>query len=200
MASDLAIGPMDPESRKLVQKICRRMGVKWPDASPGGWLSRLSGKSAPAPESDLVMISLLNVASFGQFDDYAAALEGFSGPDAMLKTTFRNLPWWLQSYWLPVEFDPPKELASDPNDPTFVGSSMRLLQELEKIRRMSPIDVGVIPLEYLEMRKDYRSWFRGTLGRHDPLSREDGIRWIWNALNEAARLSIERVAPIMLCP
>jgi hypothetical protein len=201
MASDLAIGPMDPETQKLVEKICRRIGVRWPNSRPGSWFSRATRKSMPSSsEADLTMISIFNVASMSAFVDYAAGLEGLSGPDAMTKTSFRNLPWWLQSYWLPVEFDPPRNLASDPDDPLFVGSAIRLRQELAKIKSMSPFDVAVIPAGYLEMRKDYRSWFHGSSDDGEPLSPEDGICWIWNAFNEAARLSIERSIPIMLCP
>jgi hypothetical protein len=62
------------------------------------------------------MISVLNNASLDAFTIFAAGLEGLSGLDAMDNTEFRNLPWWLESYWLPIEFDPPKELASDKDD------------------------------------------------------------------------------------
>jgi hypothetical protein len=89
--------------------------------------------------TESVMISVLNNASLDAFNTFAAGLEGFSEHDAMTKTALRNLPWWLQSFWLPIEFDPPKELASDKDDPTFVGSSIRLLNKLTKIKEMSSL-------------------------------------------------------------
>jgi hypothetical protein len=50
--------------------------------------------------------SAINVASLDLFNSYAAQLEGFTDTYAMDKTTYHNLPWWLQSVWLPIEFDP----------------------------------------------------------------------------------------------
>jgi hypothetical protein len=190
MASDLAIRPLDPELEKQVGRICRRIGLEgWPIAD-----------ASPAAASDVTFISLLNDASFALFNDYAAGLEGLSGPDAMTKTSFRNLPWWLQSVWLPIEFEPPSELASDEGDPTFLGSSVGLARELAKIKSMSSLELDAIPTSYAEMRKDYRSWVRSNDNHYDALSEEETIRWIWNALSDAAQMSIERGMPIALYP
>jgi hypothetical protein len=84
-----------------------------------------------------ITISGINVAALDLFKSYAAQLEGFTGPDATDKTTYRNLPWWLQSVWLPIEFDPPKDLASDEGDPLFGGSCVQLLSELAEIASLS---------------------------------------------------------------
>jgi hypothetical protein len=190
MASDLAIGLLDAETEKHVARICSRIGLKgWPNPD-----------SQPDPMSGTTLISLLNDASFDLFNNYAAGLEGFSGPEAMVETSFRNLPWWLQSVWLPIEFDPPSDLASDEGDPTFVGSSIRLARELTTIKTMSSLDFGAIPSSYMEMRKNYRSWFRATLDHRNPLSQDETIRWIWNALSEAAQMSIESKVPVALYP
>jgi hypothetical protein len=99
-------------------------------------------------------------------------------------------------FWLPIEFDPPKELASDQGDPTFVGSSIRLLNELTKIKEMSLLDVSTTPPTYDDMRNDYRSWFSIS----HRLSEDDAIRWVWNALRDGAQISIERQFPMMLAP
>jgi hypothetical protein len=146
--------------------------------------------------TESVMISVLNNASLDAFNTFAAGLEGFSEHDAMTKTALRNLPWWLQSFWLPIEFDPPKELASDKDDPTFVGSSIRLLNKLTKIKEMSLLDVSTTPPTYDDMRNDYRSWFSIS----HRLSEDDAIRWVWNALRDGAQISIERQFPMMLAP
>jgi len=114
----------------------------------------------------------------------------------MMKTAFRNLPWWLRTIWLPIEFDPPKNLASDESDPTFVGSSVCLLDELAKIKEKSPIKIAATPPGYTDMRNDYRSWFFTSR----QLSEDDTIRWVWNALCDGAQISIEKRCPMILAP
>ena len=143
MAADLIVGPLDSDIEDRVLRICRRLGLRnWPPTdSPIGLNPRMTTSGAQRMTEN-VMISVLNNASLDAFNTFAAGLEGFSEHDAMTKTALRNLPWWLQSFWLPIEFDPPKELASDQGDPTFVGSSIRLLNELTKIKEMSLLDVS----------------------------------------------------------
>lgn len=114
----------------------------------------------------------------------------------MDNTAFRNLPWWLDSFWLPVEFDPPAQPASDQDAPTFIGSSIRLLKELAKIQEISPLDVATLPPTYTDVRNDYRSWFATP----SDLSADDTVRWIWNALRDGARMSVDWQCPMMLAP
>lgn len=157
MASDLIIGPLDSDFQDHVLRICQRLGLRgWPSTGSPIDLNRRITGSGPQRTVESAMISVLNDATFNTF---AAGLEGFSGNDAITKTALRNLPWWLQSVWLPIEFDPPKELASDEGNPTFVGSCIRLLNELAKIKEMSPLDVSTTPPTYGDMRNDYRGWF-----------------------------------------
>ena len=197
MAADLIVGPLDSDIEDRVLRICRRLGLRnWPPTgSPIGLNPRMTTSGAQRMTEN-VMISVLNNASLDAFNTFAAGLEGFSEHDAMTKTALRNLPWWLQSFWLPIEFDPPKELASDQGDPTFVGSSIRLLNELTKIKEMSLLDVSTTPPTYDDMRNDYRSWFSISHG----LSEDDAIRWVWNALRGGRQILIERQFPIMLSP
>lgn len=194
MAGDLIIGPLDLDIQHHVFRICRRIGLR-NSPSTGGPIGRMTASGAQR-ETESVVISVLNNASLDAFNTFAAGLEGFSGLDAIAKTGLRNLPWWLQSVWLPIDFDPPKELASDKDDPTFVGSSIRLLNELAKIKEMSPLDVSTTPPTYNDMRNDYRSWF----SKPHHLSEDDAIRWIWNALGYGAQISIEKQSPMMLAP
>lgn len=197
MAADLIVGPLDSDIEDRVLRICRRLGLRnWPPTgSPIGLNPRMTTSGAQRMTEN-VMISVLNNASLDAFNTFAAGLEGFSEHDAMTKTALRNLPWWLLSFWLPIEFDPPKELASDQGDPTFVGSSIRLLNELTKIKEMSLLDVSTTPPTYDDMRNDYRSWFSIS----HRLSEDDAIRWVWNALRDGAQISIERQFPMMLAP
>jgi hypothetical protein len=195
MASDLTIGPLDSDIQGHVRRICKRIGLRnW--SSTGNPLSFYRRMITRGVRPESVMISVLNNASLDAFNTFAAVLEGLSGPDAIELTTFRNLPWWLDSFWLPVDFDPPKEPASDKDGPTFVGSSIRLLNELVRIKEMSPLDVGTLPPTYSDMRNDYRRWFSTPC----ELSEDDTIRWVWNALRDGARISIERQFPMMLAP
>jgi hypothetical protein len=197
MAADLIIGPLDSDIEDHVLRICQRLGLRnWPPTdSPINLDSRMTASGARRMTKS-VMISVLNNASLDAFNTFAAGLEGFSEHDEMTKTALRNLPWWLQSFWLPIEFDPPKELASDKDDPTFVGSSIRLLNKLTKIKEMSLLDVSTTPPTYDDMRNDYRSWFSIS----HRLSEDDAIRWVWNALRDGAQISIERQFPMMLAP
>jgi len=182
MAADLILGSFDAETWGHVAEICRRHGLALPSVYSGkadeGWF-----------------ISLLNDASFGFFNAYAAGLEGHYGPDAMEKTAFRNLPWWLESFWLPMDMASPIV-----DEGVFIGSSIRLLNELAEIRRISKIDIAKIPPHYADMRKDYGNWFGRTADRDDRLSEDDTLRWVWNALHESAQISIKRKVPMMLAP
>jgi hypothetical protein len=146
MASDLIVGPLDSDVQDHVRRICKRIGLrKWsPTIGPVGFYRRMITHRAQ-PITERVIISLLNNASLDAFNTFSAGLEGLSELDAIEKTAFRNLPWWLDSFWLPVEFDPPKEPVSDKDGPIFVGSSIRLLNELVRIKQMSPLEVGTFP-------------------------------------------------------
>jgi len=155
-------------------------------------------KSAPEPAGKDTMISVLRVSAIDFFIHYAAGLEGLSEADAMQKTAFRNLPWWLLSVWLPIAFDSPRELAPVQDEPMFVGSSVRLLSELATIKDMSTMDVAATPRGYADMRNDYRTWFRAT--DNDPLSDDDVIRWLWTAFREGAEISIANQVPMILAP
>jgi hypothetical protein len=178
MSSDLIIGSLDSDIWEHLARICKRNGMAMPAAYAGD-------------ADDRLPISLFNLASICLFNDYAAGLEGFHGPDAMTKTTFRNLPWWMEAFWLPLDFDPPIV------ENHFIGSSVRLLQELAKIRNMSAIDLAALPPGYMDMRTDYTTWFKRE---NERLSDDDVIRWVWNALHEGARISIEQNMPVMLAP
>ncbi len=200
MASDLIIGPFPPEIHKMVVRICRRSGVKgWPVAgSSSGLFSRLMGRSVSQPADRDEFISALRISALDLFNRYVAGLEGLSGPDAMRKTAFRQVCWWMNSVWLPIEFDPPHEPDPTDGEDMFIGSSVRLLSELEAIRKLSKFDIATLPPGYTEMRNNYRAWFSSP--DNDPLSDDNAIRWIWCALHESAQISVEKRVPMSLAP
>jgi hypothetical protein len=179
MSSDLIIRPLDLDIWEDLAEICKRHGVELPAA--------LSGEA-----DDDLLISIFDLASIDAFNTYAAKLEGLQGPDAMTKTRFRNLPWWLESFWIPMEFDAPIV-----ENGLFIGSSIRLQDELSRIRVMSAIDIAAPPPGYSAMRAGSIDWFNGE---DAPFSDDDVLRWIWNALHESAQISIEQNIPIVLAP
>jgi hypothetical protein len=178
VAADLIVGPLDTDVSKYVAGICKKHRLLLPAGAYAG------------DHADNTFISMLNDASFDLFNNFAAGLEGFRGPDAMEKTTFRSLPWWLESFWLPLDFAPPITI-----DGAFVGSTFRLLGDLERIRALASIDLAAAPPGYRDMRKDYRAWFNSESAQ---LSEDETLRWVWNALNDGAKISIDRKVPIML--
>ena len=108
------------------------------------------------------------------------------------------MPRRLQRVWLPIEFGPPKDLASDEDDTLFVGSCVQLLSELAEIRNRSDLELGTVPDSYHVMRSDYGTWLRSALNRDDELSESDTIRWIWRSLHESAEMSKQERVPMTL--
>src|ERR1700733_11044407 len=94
MSSDLIIKPLDFDVWEYVAGPCKRRGIELPASYAGD-------------TEDYLLISMIRISSIAFFINYAAGLEGFQGPDAMTKTTFRNLPWWMEAFWVPVDIDPP---------------------------------------------------------------------------------------------
>ena len=182
MSSDLIIEPLLADEWGYVAEACKAHGVELP--------ARYCGDTG-----DYLLISLFNLASISCFINYVSELEGLQAQDAVTKTGFRNLPWWLESYWFPFDFAAPIVKSG-----LFIGSSINLLNELARIRTMSRIDIATVPPGYAEMRADYTSWFNAPAAEDDRLSGDDLLRWIWNALHESAQISIEQQAPIKLAP
>ncbi len=187
MASDLFVGRLDEFDAVQVESVAKRLGIgvsaAWRDCANG-----------------IASISVMNVASLSLFNQYAAGLEGLAGADAMGRTRFLNLPWWLASLWLPLSFEPLREPLSR-DDPVFVGSCQQLLAELTEIRRLSTLDLGSVPDEYHVMRANYAEWWKGLLDPNhaqEPYSEADTIRWIWRGLHDGAQLAVQHDAPLQL--
>jgi hypothetical protein len=197
VSADLVLGELDASVEQHVARIAKRIGLEG-YSSFAGRPAGITGSLSRIEPAKCITISAINGASLDLFNSYAARLEGFTGADAIDKTTYRNLPWWLQSVWLPLDFDPPKELASDEDDPLFVGSCVKLLSELAEIRNKSDLDLGTVPDSYHAMRSDYGLWFRSVRDRDDVLSESDTIRWIWRSLNDGAEISKQECVPMAL--
>jgi hypothetical protein len=88
------------------------------------------------------------------------------------------------------------------SDQVFVGSTQCLLDELNKIREMSPHGLGSEPKGYRDMRNDCRASLATPFALASELDREgpevavECVRWIWLALKEAGEIAIEHEAPM----
>ncbi len=186
MSSVLTVGRLVEFLVDDVEGVLEQIGAS---AQAGRWLA--------CPE-EVAVISLINVSSVSFFNKFAAGLEGLTGYDAMERTRFKNLPWWLSAVWLPIEINPP--VVTDGGDPVFVGSIARLQAELSEIQRLAPhLKLGTVPAEFDVMRKDYGAWWRGLLERPEEnqrLSEDDTIRWVWRALYDGAELGRHQDAPV----
>ena len=103
----------------------------------------------------------------------------------MERTRFKSLPFWMVSYWLPVDFSPPLTRRED-DDMALIGSCQQLLRELEEIRRLSPLGLGTKPRGYDLARTDFKRW---DAENHE-YGTDEVIQWIWGALHEGAELAI----------
>jgi hypothetical protein len=72
-------------------------------------------------------------------------------------------------------------------------SSVRLLKELDQIRRLSHLDFGNVHSAYELMRNNPREFYKSDI----TLDENSVIQWIWYGLREAAQLSLRNSAPVL---
>ena len=155
-----------------------------------------------AANDQVAVISLLNLASVVVFLQHVARLDGFSSEqDAFAAfesgtTSFKNMPWWDNSIWLPVEIEAPKSFEGD--DPTFIGSAPALLRELRTLQEASPLDLGRAPNGYEQMRADIGQFYRSD--NEEQLDEPAIIQWIWRALHDGAELAIQARTVLWAAP
>lgn len=180
----IKIGGIDDASRKQAcfRYLCD-LGMK----EHLGWM-------CAAPNID--ELSSLNLSSVMLFLDHVARLDGFDGSAcAAGRSRFEHLPWYLDSIWLPVAFrDPKVPLVEDNGFPVFLGSCQRLIENLEQIRVLSPLEMGYTPDGYDLMRQDMRAFCRSGIRLVD---KAIIIQWVWKALHDGARLALQHDAPML---
>ncbi len=178
--ADLNIGRLPEEFEKAAVAATARLRV----ADSGRW-RQFAGQSTE--------ISLFNLATVCLFTDHVADLEGFTNSgEAMERTKFRHLPWWQTSIWLPVEFQPPKDPAIDMDGwPIFLGSCQCLLADLAEVKKLSDMNLGATPDDYLKMRADYKAFMRSDFSLSDERIL---IQWIWRGLYDGAELGMNGAA------
>jgi hypothetical protein len=177
--ADLVVGKLSDRQEAAVSAVLLRLGVE----DDGTW------RHCP---KNLALIGLFNLGSVVLFNHHVADLEGIQDKGrAYQKTRFVNLTWWIYSIWLPIDFAAPREPALPDN--TFLGSSVGLLNDLDEVRKLSPLALGTKPPGYDDMRSDIRRWLKS---RSKLVGDQSVIQWIWLGLHDAARISLEESAPI----
>ena len=133
-------------------------------------------------------IDIFNRASINAFLEHARKTASVSAGGK-----FSNLPTHVYDVWLPSDFEPTMEpeLSEGPW-PVPLLSSIRLLAELDQMRRLSNLDFGKMPSGYEVMRNNPREFYRSDTR----LDENAVIQWIWYGLREAAELSIRNSAPV----
>jgi hypothetical protein len=174
------VGPLDPDFAEIVLRS--RSRLKLP--------AQASWETFSGPEESF---SLLNLASVVALTDHVASLEGLTdSANALGRTRFVNLPWWMTCIWLPVQFHVPAEpVVHYGDDPIFVGSCAGLLEDLAAVRDLSNLSLGESPPGYAEMRRDYEA-FLGDWRTFELKDERDVIRWVWRGLHDAAELALQR--------
>jgi hypothetical protein len=103
----------------------------------------------------------LNLASQVTFLKHAVALEGLEDiNEAMTQSLWRHLPYWIESYWLPVRSD-----MAVADQGGFLGSSCGLLANLADIAALSPHGLGTVPPHFELMRSDPQAFYALYLDR-----------------------------------
>jgi hypothetical protein len=77
-----------------------------------------------AAPKEMACLDALNEASTSAFVEHAAALEGLKDfNEAMTRGRWRHLPYWIDSYWLPVRSDTTLIERDKYGWPSFFGSA-----------------------------------------------------------------------------
>jgi hypothetical protein len=146
-----------------------------------------------AADDSAATISCLNSASVVAFlrhvvhcEGHSDELTGFAAGESG-KSKFRNMPWWDNSIWLPVELEHSGNLKDDAT--VFVGSCKALLRELRELQEVSQLQLGASPEGYEEMRTDIRRFYSSNATIQ--LTDADCVRWVWLALRDGAEMAIK---------
>jgi hypothetical protein len=188
MAKDLVVGPADLSwLKEAIASHLTELGVKHD-------LERWLAAGASQPEYETTILCG-NSAWIIEFLRHVVRCEGYSDERAGIaagengNSKYRNLPWWDDSVWLPIELEP---ATLEVDAPFFLGSCTALLRELHDLQKTSQIQLGSAPQGYEEMRADIRKFYRSFhSGGTFQLTDADCVRWVWLALRDGAELAIK---------
>lgn len=148
------------------------------------------------PEEAIASLCIFNLASVALFLEHTAHLEGLpSSEEAISRSRWTNLPYWIESVWLPIGGQPKAKVQNVEGTPTFLGSTSGLLADLAEINALSPMKLESIPPHYDMMRRDLAEFFSSQdIGTIDE---PDVLRWLWRALFDAATLADQHQVPVI---
>ena len=171
------------------------------------FLSKLIGKDKPSKEvlslletwkqgpETLAVIDSLNEASTMLFLEHTAKLEGLSDASvAIEKSIWKNLPYWIQNIWLPLDNGEkfPK-LFEEGDIPTLICSASGLLSDLKQIAAKSDKKLGKKP-EYFDLMLADPKAFNAKVDFQ--LDEDSTIRWVWLSLQTGAEFSLKSNMPL----
>ena len=161
-----------------------------------GFFGGFKGDNAKWTVSDreIAAYSLLNLATVCVFTDHVAQVMRQTPDILMEHETLGNLPWWMDSVWLPVDFSQHRAFEDDADGPFFLGSVPRLLAALDEVKRQSHIALDRTPASYSAMCRDPRGFVSDFHGLKD---NDECVQWVWNALYEAATHADKQHLPVL---
>jgi len=151
----------------------------------------LEWKAGPA---EVGYLDTLNEASVVTFLEFTAKLEGTSSEEAIQNSKWKNLPYWLQSIWLPLE-----SIKVDPvvveieGMPTLIGTATGLVNDLEAIAVAAKIGLQKKPSNFDLMLSDPKAFYALEVA---DLDEQTTLRWLWNSYYEGAKLSLLHNRPL----
>src|SRR5262249_41636077 len=150
-------------------------------------------KAWDAAPAKIACLDALNEASTCAFGEHAAALEGLKDfNEAMTRGRWRHLPYWIDSYWLPVRSDTTFIERDNHGWPSFFGSAYGLLANLADIAAASPYCLGTVPPHFELMRTNLRAFYAGKL---DAFDEPTTLQWVWRGPFAAGTLFVWRDFP-----
>ena len=172
---DLLIGRLISPFAEAASSAFERRGVRY----------RPEWSNCP---ENIARIDIFNLASVNVFLEHARKI----ALSASMK--FRHFPTHIYDVWPPSDFQPTTEPEiSDGYWPVPLLSSIRLLTELDQMRRLSHLDFGKVPSTYELMRNNPREFYKSDI----KLDENALTQWIWFGLREAAELSLRNSAPML---
>ncbi|MDO8353767.1 MAG: hypothetical protein Q7T14_09910 [Aestuariivirga sp.] len=151
----------------------------------------LEWKAGPA---EVGYLDTLNEASVVAFLEFTAKLEGTSSEEAIENSKWKNLPYWLQSIWLPLEgvkVDP--VVVEIEGMPTLIGTATGLVNDLEAIATAADIGLKKKPNNFDLMLTDPKAFYGLKVA---DLDEETTLRWIWHSYYAGAKLALLRNKPL----
>lgn len=208
MGTSLTVGHLPDESTvTFVSNFVRNAFVSaGVEQSLQSFLGRFLGKSPldqrvnslimewKAGTAEVGNLNTMNEASVVAFLEFTAKLEGISSEEAIENSKWKNLPYWLQAIWLPLEginVDP--VVVEIEGMPTFIGTATGLVNDLEAIAAAAKIGLKKKPSNFDLMMSDPKAFYALKVA---DLDEEATLRWIWNSYYEGAKLSLLHNRPL----